>query len=286
MKAHVSRSPAFEQALGASRERAVLVPGAYDALSAKLIEEAGFPLIYVGSFAVAASAHGLPDVGVITLDDMTEAVRAIRSSVDLPVLADAEGGFLGPANIWRTVRQFETAGAAAIHIEDHAGDKHTNLPQYLVPLDLMLGRLRAAQDARTSDDFAIIARTDAIWATGDLQEAARRVEAFASIGIRHFFPTAATPSDLAFLRERIDGTYVTIDLPKVMDRSEWDGAADLVIDYDFSLRATAKALKHALNEFAVQREAAPLRALLETAEEFEARFGYNAYVERATTYTR
>lgn len=171
----------------------LLLPGAYDALSAKLIQEAGFEAIYVGSYATAAAGFGLPDVGVMTLEQLARGAGNIVDAVDLPVIADAEAGFFEPANMWRAVRDFEAAGVAAIHIEDHAGGKHTDLPQALIPLELMLEGLRAAMDARRNKDFIIIARTDAIWATHNVDEAVRRIRAFAEIGITYFFPNGRRP---------------------------------------------------------------------------------------------
>lgn len=104
----------------------------------------------IGSYGTAASGYGLPDVGLLSLDELVGHAKAVVDAVKVPVIADAEGGFHDPANIWRTVRAFEDAGVSAIHIEDHAGGKHTELPQKLISLDLMLAKLRAALDARAA----------------------------------------------------------------------------------------------------------------------------------------
>jgi methylisocitrate lyase len=267
------------------RSRCTVLPGAYDALSALLVQEAGFEAIYVGSYATAAAGFGLPDVGVLTLDDLANHARAISGAVSLPVIADAEGGFFEPGNIWRTVRAFEDAGVAGIHIEDHAGGKHTDLPQKLIPLDLMLQRLRAALDARRRPDFAVIARTDAIWATQDVQEAKRRLQAFSEIGIEYLFANGAEPSLLRHLRREVPGRYITINLPTVRDRSDWNGAADLVIDYGFCLQAATKAVKAALTQFRTSPQADQTDRLLEDTHRFEERLGYAAFTERAMAYS-
>src|SRR5207248_10341190 len=107
--------------------RTVFLPDSYDALSAKLVEEAGFELAYIGSSTTAAASYCLPDVCVVTLDELVRPSRAAPGAVTIPLIADAEGGFFEPPNIWRTVHAFEDAGVAAIHIEDHAGAKHTEL---------------------------------------------------------------------------------------------------------------------------------------------------------------
>lgn len=263
---------------------AVIVPGAYDALSAKLVEEAGFPLVYVGSYGTAASVYGLADVGALTLDEMAAQARRVVDVVSAPVIADAENGFFDPPNIWRTVRAFEAAGVAAIHIEDHSGDKHTTLPQGLIPLEAMLQRLRAAMDARSTPGMAIIARTDAIWAMGDEAEALRRLRAFAATGIEYLFPTGADPAALRRLRREVAGRYVAIDLTEVRDPAQWDGAADLVIDYGFCLRAATKALQTALSSLRARAPADVTDAMLEPQPDFERRLGYAAYEARATRY--
>jgi len=171
--------------------RTVFLPGSYDALSAKLVEDAGFDVAYIGSSTIAAASYGLPDVGVVTLDEFVHAAKAAASAVTIPLIADAEGGFFEPPNIWRTIHAFEDAGVAAIHIEDHAGAKHTELGKRLIPLDHMLQKLQAALDARRNPNFEIIARTDAIWTHRDVGEAIRRMQAFARIGISFCFPPLA-----------------------------------------------------------------------------------------------
>src|SRR5919205_3113833 len=121
--------------------------GAADAISARLIESHGFECVYIGSYATAASRYALPDVGLIMLDDLVAHAATIAHAVRVPVIADAEGGF---QDIAKTVREFEDAGVAAIHIEDHTGaGKHTKLPQTLRPKEEMAARIRAAVAART-----------------------------------------------------------------------------------------------------------------------------------------
>ncbi|SOE92620.1 2-Methylisocitrate lyase, PEP mutase family [Burkholderia sp. D7] len=262
----------------------LVVPGAYDALSARLVQEAGYETVYVGSYATAAAGFGLPDVGALTLDQLARHAGTIVDAVNVPVIADAEGGFFEPANIWRTVRTFEDSGVAAIHIEDHAGGKHTHLPQRLVPLDLMLHRLEAALDARRNNDFIVIARTDAIFAIQDEEEAIRRLNSFAEVGIEYFFANGATPETLRRIRRQIPGKFITINLSNVRDRSEWNGAADLVIDYGFCLQVVTKSLNEALELYRATSNADKTDALIEDAASFEGRLGYKAFTERATKY--
>jgi methylisocitrate lyase len=264
--------------------RSLVIPGAYDAFSAKLVEHAGFNAVYVGSYATAAAGYAMPDVGSLTLDQLVEHARKVASAVSVPVIADAEGGFFEPGNMWRTVREFEKAGVAAIHIEDHAGGKHTNLPQCLIPLDSMLAKLRAALDARSSADFIVMARTDAIWATQDDEEALRRVKAFADIGIEYIFANGATPARLREIRKVVPARYVTINLPSVRDRAEWDGAADIVLDYGFCLQTVARCLTSALSTYRITSRSDATDTLIEPADRFEARLGYDAFTARSNRY--
>ncbi|MDH5536991.1 MAG: isocitrate lyase/PEP mutase family protein [Betaproteobacteria bacterium] len=172
--------------------------GATDALSAKLIEAHGFECVYIGSYATAASRFGLPDTGLLTLDELVAQARTLVNAVSVPVIADAEGGFNDPANMWRTVQAFEQAGVAAIHIEDHSGPgKHTDAPQTLRPLEEMAARIRAAVEARTGKDFLIVARSDANWVAGDLEDTIRRLAAYAEAGADLVFPTMVNPAQLA-----------------------------------------------------------------------------------------
>jgi alkylation response protein AidB-like acyl-CoA dehydrogenase len=101
----------------------VVVPGAHDPRSARLVEAAGFAATYVGSYATSAAGHGLPDVGALTLTELAEHAHRVSRAVSVPVLADAEGGFFDAANMWRTVQAFQEAGVCGVHIEDHAGAK-------------------------------------------------------------------------------------------------------------------------------------------------------------------
>lgn len=266
--------------------KARIIPGAYDALSAKLIEEENFGLIYVGSYAAAAASYALPDVGVLTLDDMIRVSGAVVQSVSSPVVADAEGGFFGAPNIWRTVQAFERAGVAAIHIEDHAGGKHTNLPQRLISLDAMTGKLAASLDARQNPDFTIIARTDAIWAMGDYEEARRRLLAFSRVGVEHFFPTGATPEMLRQMRREVPGCYYAIAHDEVTSPAQWDGAADVVIDYGFCLRVVSRNLKAALADMRSGADSRRLLGHLEDVAAFEARLGYKNFTDRALRYAK
>jgi 2,3-dimethylmalate lyase len=141
----------------------VLAPGCYDALSARLVEEAGFPAAYMTGFGSSAGYLGRPDVGLMTMAEMVDNARRIVDAVDIPVIADADTGYGNPINVIRTVQAYENAGVAAIHIEDQVAPKkcgHMEGKQVIAPEE-MAAKIRAAADARSSPDFLLIARTDA-----------------------------------------------------------------------------------------------------------------------------
>lgn len=264
--------------------RTIFLPGSYNALSAKLVEEAGFELAYIGGSTTTAASHCLPDVGLMALHELVGPAKAAASAIGIPLIADADDGFFEPASIWRTVHAFEDAGVSAIHLEDHAGAKHTELGKNLIPLDAMVQKLRATMDARRNPDFQIIARTDAIWTHGDLGEAIRRMQAFADAGITFHFPTFATPTMLRDIRAAVTGKIVVIDLPEVEDFSEWHGLADIVLNYGFCIYAATHGVKTALARVGRQPSTTRVDDLLEDSRDFEARLGYDAYVARSKKY--
>jgi 2-methylisocitrate lyase-like PEP mutase family enzyme len=141
----------------------VLAPGAYDCLSARLIEHAGFPVVYMTGFGTSASYLGRPDVGLLGMSEMVEQARRIVQAVGVPVIADADTGYGNAINVIRTVQAYEDAGVAAIHLEDQVSPKRCGHMEgkQLVPPAEMVTKVRAAVAARRSPNFTIIARTDA-----------------------------------------------------------------------------------------------------------------------------
>ena len=262
--------------------RTIAVPGATDALSAKLIETHGFEAAYIGSYATAASRYALPDTGLLTLDDLATQARTIAGAVSIPVIADAEGGFNDPANMWRTVQAFERAGVAAIHIEDHEGaGKHTSLPQRLRTREEAAARIRAAVEARSDADFLIAARTDALWIGGELGDAVRRLQAYADAGADLVFPTGASPAQLAEIRRRVDKPLMIVDLPQGTVEDEERAGAAIVLYYGLSTLVQFDALHTALETFKRTRDANKVAGYRERVRELEDFVGYRDYEERA-----
>jgi 2-methylisocitrate lyase-like PEP mutase family enzyme len=172
-------------------EHLAMAPGAADALTARLIERAGFPAVYLTGFGATASLTGCPDVGVLTQTEMTTHARNLVRAVNLPVIADADTGYGGPANIERTVREHLQAGVAAIHLEDQAAPKRCGHMGgvRLVSVEEMAGRLRCAIEARGDAELLIIGRTDAL-AAESRDEAIRRALRYREAGVDLVFVDA------------------------------------------------------------------------------------------------
>ena len=170
----------------------VLAPGVFDGLGARLVEEAGFPAVYMTGFGTAAARLGRPDVGLLTMSEMVENAARIVAACDLPVIADADTGYGNPLNVIRTVQEYERAGVAAIHIEDQVAPKkcgHMEGKQ-VIPAGEMEAKVRAAVAARRSPDFVIIARTDARAVEG-MDRALERARRYRAAGADVLFVEAA-----------------------------------------------------------------------------------------------
>lgn len=189
------------------REPGIIVaPGAYDCLTAKLIECEGFPAVYMTGAGTALTRLGKPDLGFATLSDMVSNAAVMASTVSIPLIADADTGYGGSLNVYRTVREYERAGVAALHIEDQVFPKrcgHLDGKQ-VIPIEEMVIKLRAAVEARTDDDFVLIARTDALAVTG-LDDTLRRCHAYAEAGADVLFIEAVrTHQEIARVVRELD----------------------------------------------------------------------------------
>lgn len=161
----------------------IMVPGAFDALSAKIIEEQGFNAVSMSGFGTSVSQFGLPDRGFVTLTEMVQTASRIVDAINIPLIADAETGFGNPLNVVRTVKQFEKAGVAGIHIEDQVWPKRCGhmAGKSVIETDEMVEKVKAAVDTRKNSDFLIIARTDAL-ATHGFEHAIERCKIYAEAG--------------------------------------------------------------------------------------------------------
>jgi len=177
----------------------ILAPGAYDALSARIVEAVGFDAVYMTGFGTAASLLGYPDVGLVTMNEMVDNARRIVEAVNIPVIADADTGYGNPINVIRTVQAYEDAGVAGIHIEDQVFPKKCGhiTGKQVVPKDDMVEKIAAARDAKRNKDFLIIARTDAIAVEG-IESAIERAKEYYKAGADMIFVEA--PENMEHIR--------------------------------------------------------------------------------------
>ena len=190
------------------RKQGLVVPGAYDCVSARLVERAGFPAVYMTGYGTSASRLGLPDLGFAGLAEMADHARNMASAASIPLIADADTGYGNALNVRRTVRMYETAGVAALHLEDQMLPKRCGhlAGKQVVPLEEFAQKIRAAVEARTDPDLLVIARTDAIAVTG-FDDALRRGEAAVQAGADILFVEAPTSE------QQIETVAKTFDTP-------------------------------------------------------------------------
>lgn len=185
----------------------LVMPCAYDSVSARLVEEAGFPAVQCSGLGVAASRFGYPDLSLVSMQEMVTATRYIAEAVSIPVLGDGDTGFGNTVNAWHTVRSFERAGAAGVNLEDQVLPKRCGRldGKAVVSIDEMVGKIEAAVDAREDDDFVINARTDALTLTG-IEDVIERGKAYMAAGATMFFVEGPrTPGEIERVVAQVDG---------------------------------------------------------------------------------
>jgi carboxyvinyl-carboxyphosphonate phosphorylmutase len=195
MTARLTRRPGGPARLRALLDsgQTIVAPGAFDPLSARLVEEAGFPAVYMTGFGTSAALIGRPDVGLLTMTEMAGNAARIAACVDIPVIADADTGYGNPLNVIRTVGAYEAAGVAGIHIEDQVAPKKCGHMEgkLVIPAEEMAAKVRAAVEARAQPEFVIIARTDARAVEG-LERALQRARLYREAGADVLFIEALT----------------------------------------------------------------------------------------------
>jgi methylisocitrate lyase len=276
------RRIALKKLIGSGKT--LVLPGVHDAVSAKLAEQAGFPALYVGSYATAAAGFGEPDVGILTMDEMAAYAKRVVEAVDVPVLADGENGWANAANIWRTVRAFEQAGVCGIHIEDHEFGKHAPVTQVLATPEQMVQKVRAALDAVEDENNHLRERTDAAEVTEEIEDANRRMNLFTEAGADLVMAPGLEPQKLATIRSRIKGRIVLVDTPGCSVTDEKRAGADVVLYYGFTLYAAYDSVKRALDAFATTRNADAVPGVRDQITAFEDFIGYPEFAERARRY--
>lgn len=194
----------------------VKVPGIYDAFTAKIAVAAGFDVVYMTGSGSSTGLLGKPDVGLLTMIEMTNNAARIVDAVNIPVIADADTGYGNAINLIRTIHEYERAGVAAVHIEDQAIPKKCGHMEgkRLVSVEEMVGKIRAATEARRDPDFIIIARTDARSVLG-FDETVHRARRYVEAGADMIFGEALQS------REELAEFAKAVDAPLFTDSTEW-----------------------------------------------------------------
>lgn len=231
----------------------VQAPGAYDALSARLVERAGFPAIYMTGFGATAARLGQPDIGLLTQTEMTTHARDMVRAVGIPVIADADTGYGGPSNMARTVREYIQAGVAAIHLEDQIAPKRCGQMAGIRLMDAHENeqRLRCALAARGSDPLLVIGRTDALPAAG-MAEAVSRAKRYQDVGVDLVFVDGIkTVAEVEAVAHQVIGPKV-VSIVDGTDAATLDASAlqamgfELVFFAVTALFSAARAVEQAL----------------------------------------
>jgi 2-methylisocitrate lyase-like PEP mutase family enzyme len=197
------------------RKTLLVAPGCFNGLSARLVEEAGFEAAYLSGGAVARSM-GIPDIGLVTMSESIERAVEVVSAIKIPIIADADTGYGNAVNLVRSVREFERAGVAAIHIEDQIAPKRCGHldGKEVIPRGEMEMKLEAALNTRSDPDFCIIARTDARGVNG-FDDAIERARAFAKLGVDAIFVEAPqSEEELAEIPRRIPDVPLLVNVFK------------------------------------------------------------------------
>jgi methylisocitrate lyase len=269
------------------QEHPLQVIGAINAYTARMAQATGYRALYLSGGGVAANSLGVPDLGISSMEDVLVDVRRITEVTSLPLLVDIDTGWGGAFNIARTIRSMQRAGAAAVHMEDQVGSKRCgHRPgKELVPAAEMVDRIKAAVDARTDQEFVIMARTDALAGEG-LEAALDRVAAYVAAGADMIFAEAVT--DLAMYPRFKQAAGVPIlanitefgQTPLYTAKELGEAGVDIVLYCCAAYRAmNAAALKvyHAIRNEGTQSS---VLNLMQTRAELYEFLGYQAYEQK------
>ena len=260
--------------------------GAYDLLSAKIIEQTGFPVLYTGSLVTGASAFGLPDVGLVQLHDLLELAREIAKETNLPLVCDADTGWYHAANIWRTVHEFEAAGASGIHIEDQVFGKHTTHSAILLDKDVTCERVRACCDPRRDKSMMIIARTDALYLNNNEEDAIERANSYLQAGAdAAFIVFKGSVKSLRSFRQRINGPLIitSVDFQDSI-ADETASGANMSVYWPLTIFAAFKAAKHVCEAFWKNKDATKLKTYCFDEGALNSLMPYDRFYENVTKY--
>jgi len=268
----------------------IQAPGCYDAFSARLIEQAGFHAAYMTGFGTSASVLGQPDTGLISFAEMAGHARNIAATLSIPLIADADTGYGNALNTYRTVRAYAQAGVAAVQIEDQVAPKKCGHTQgkSIIPLGEMVGKVRAAADARAEQDIVLVIRTDARAVSG-FDEALERCLAFREAGADVlFFEAPETEREMETIAKRIRAPLL-VNLVEggktpLLPRSRLEALGYKIAIYPATLLVTvAKAMQRQLRRLSEEDAYGPSGDQI-TFDELKTLVGFPDYYAREQKY--
>lgn len=278
----------FRQALEA--EKPLQIVGAINAYAAMMAEQVGFRAIYLSGAGVANASYGLPDLGMTTLDNVLEDASRITDASDVPLLVDIDTGWGGAFSIARTVRSMEKAGVAAVHIEDQVGQKRCgHRPnKNVVTTGEMVDRIKAAVDARSDENFVVMARTDALAVEG-MEPMLERIKAYEEAGADAIFAEAMTEIDLyAKVTSVVDvpvlANLTEFGMTPLYTVEELAGAGISMALYPLSaFRAMNKAALEVFRTIRVDGTQSKVVEDMQTRDELYEFLGYHAFEQKLDT---
>ena len=265
--------PTWKQLL--EKEKPLVLPGAHDALSAKLIEQAGFSAFCVGGFPLVGSRYGLPDIGLVGLGEMAAGMRDILQATSLPALIDADHGYGDVKNVAFTIQTYVKMGAGAVFIEDQVAPKRCGhmAGKDVVPLEAMVEKVRAADAAREGSDLFLMARTDARAIHG-LDDALRRAEAYIKAGADGIFVEAPeSVEELELIGKAFDvpqfaNMLVSGRTPILTNQELYDLGFEMIVHGTTLIMRIAEAMRETLQ--AIKEDRLDPEAGFASIEEFKA----------------
>jgi 2-methylisocitrate lyase-like PEP mutase family enzyme len=257
-------------------DRCIVAPGVADAFAARMVGMEGFEACYMTGFGTSLTRLGMPDIGLLTMSEMVDNAARIADACGIPLVADADTGYGNPMNVRRTIREYERAGVAGLHLEDQAWPKRCGhlAGKRVIPMAEMEAKLKAAVDSRHDGDFVVIARTDAIAVEG-FEAALERGERYRAAGADMVFIEAPTSlAQLEALGKRFAGVPLLYNMAGSGKTPDLDNATmarlgfRLAIFPNWLLFAAIPAMRRMLRELKDKGSVAAIRGEVATFKEF------------------
>lgn len=273
-------------------EKILVMPGAYDAMSARIIEQVGFKAVTLGGYSASASLLGKPDVSLLSLSEMVTQTRNIVEAVEkIPVFTDGNTGYGNVTNVIRTVREFERAGAAGLFIEDQVFPKRCGHMEgkQVIPVEEMIPKIKAAVDARKDQDFIIMARTDALAVYG-IDVAIDRANQYHEVGADLLFVEAPTSiEEMIRINREVNGPTLAIQAeggktPILTPRQLEEMGYSVVVYPGSCLFAAAWAVRHVMEELITNGTTLGYMDKMITFTDFNQLIGINEVREKESYY--